>query len=125
FVIGGGEIFERFADLFNKVYLTEVIGDDIKGNAKFDSNFKYPYWRTIRSENFPKADFDDYPSTFSVLEKRDKTTRFRTFPEYLTDADSRRNWIKDNLRGLTAENPKAETQETRQLHFETIEVEPH
>jgi dihydrofolate reductase len=122
FVIGGGEIFERFDDLFNKVYLTEVLGEDISGDAKFDPEFKYPYWRTIQSQKFPKTDFDDYPSTFSILEKRDKTTRFRIFPEYLTDAASRRSWVKDNLRGLTAENPKTAPQEAEQLHFEMIEV---
>jgi dihydrofolate reductase len=124
FVIGGAEIFEKFTDLFNKIYITEVISEQIMGDAKFEYEFKYPYWRKVRTEEFQKTEFDDYPSRFSIFEKRDKTTRFRMFPEYLTDAESRRSWIKQNLPELTAEDHKAEPQESPQLFFETIETKP-
>jgi dihydrofolate reductase len=122
FVIGGAEIFERFSDLFNKIYLTEVIGDDIIGDAKFEFEFKYPYWRTIKTQDFPRTEVDDYPSRFSILEKRDKTTRFRMLPDYFTDAASRRNWIKHNLPQLVTENSKSAVQSTPQLDFGTVEM---
>src|SRR5262249_18373744 len=96
FVIGGAEIFEMFSELFDKVYLTEVLAD-VEGDAKFDLDFKYPYWQKISEENFPQSDVDQYPSRFLVFKKRDKTTRFRIFPDFLTDADSRREWVQQNL----------------------------
>jgi len=102
FVIGGAEIFEMFSDLFNKVYLTEVLAN-VEGDAKFDFEFKYPYWQKIKEENSPQSDMDQYPSRFLVFKKRDKTTRFRIFPDFLTDAESRREWVRQNLPKITNE----------------------
>jgi len=102
FVIGGAEIFDMFSDLFDKVYLTEVLAD-VVGDAKFDLEFKYPYWQKIHEENIPQSDLDEYPSRFLVFKKRDKTTRFRILPDFLTDADSRREWVRQNLPKITNE----------------------
>jgi dihydrofolate reductase len=104
FVVGGEEIFRMFSGLFYKVYLTEVFGE-FAGDAKFDHEFKYPSWQQVSVKDYPKSDFDDYPSRYSVFVKRDKTTRFRIFPDFLTDANSRREWVKQNL-------PKIATQKT-------------
>jgi dihydrofolate reductase len=106
FVIGGAEIFVMFSDLFNKVYLTEVLAD-VEGDAKFEFEFKYPYWQKIKEENFPQSDADQYPSRFLVFKKRDKTTRFRIFPDFLTDADSRRAWVRENLPKITNDRTDA------------------
>jgi dihydrofolate reductase len=96
FVIGGAEIFHMFSDLFEKVYLTEVLAD-VAGDATFDLEFKYPFWQKAKEESFPQSDVDQYPSRFLVFRKRDKTTRFRIFPDFLTDANARREWIRKNL----------------------------
>jgi dihydrofolate reductase len=100
FVIGGEEIFKIFSTLFYKVYLTEVFGE-IQGDATFDSEFRYPFWQRTSVEEFPATEVDDYPSRFSIFEKRDKKTRYRIFPEFLTDAGSRKEWISRNLEKLT------------------------
>jgi dihydrofolate reductase len=98
FVIGGAEIFEMFSDLFNKVYLTEVISDNVVGDTTFDIEFKYPQWKALESRDLPAGPGDQYPSKFSVFAKRDKTTRYRTLPEYFTDAKQRQQWIQQNLK---------------------------
>lgn len=98
FVIGGAEIFEMFRDLFNKVYLTEVIGDDIVGDTTFDIEFKYPQWKALESTDVPAGPDDQYPSKFSVYTKRDKSIRYRILPEYFTDAELRHAWIEQNLK---------------------------
>jgi dihydrofolate reductase len=100
FVIGGAEIFAMFSKLFDKVYLTEVLAD-VAGDARFDLEFKYPYWQKICEESVPLSDVDQYPSRFLVFKKRDKTTRFRIFPDFLTDANARREWVRQNLPKIT------------------------
>jgi dihydrofolate reductase len=99
FVIGGAEIFNMFTDLFYKVYITEVLADGIKGDATFEFEFKYPLWKKVAEEHFPQSEFDEYPSRFRIYEKRDKKTRYRLLPTYLTDANSRRQWLQNNLIG--------------------------
>jgi dihydrofolate reductase len=102
FVIGGAEIFDMFADLFHKVYLTEVLAN-VQGDAVFDFDFKYPYWqKTFEKESLPSA-YDQYPSRFMIYEKRDKSTRFRMLPDFLTDAELRREWISQNINKLSRE----------------------
>src|SRR5947207_3822328 len=107
FVVGGSEVFQRFSDLFNKVYLTEVLADDIKGDATFDFEFKYPKWNLTHKEDIPAGDVDQYPSRYCILEKRDKTTRWQTFPNYLTDAEKRRSWVRRNLPELVGSRSKS------------------
>jgi dihydrofolate reductase len=116
FVVGGEEIFRMFSDLFYKVYLTEVLGD-IVGDAKFDFEFKYPFWKQIFAEDHPRSDVDDYPSRYSVFVKRDKKTRFRIFPDFLTDANSRREWVKQNLPKITAQKTAESAQSSNLLLF--------
>jgi dihydrofolate reductase len=96
FVIGGAEIFEMFSDLFNKVYLTEVLAT-VQGDTTFETEFKYPFWQKISEENLSQSATDEYPSRFAIYEKRDKHTRYRKFPDFLTDATARREWVKQNL----------------------------
>jgi dihydrofolate reductase len=100
FVIGGAEVFAMFSRLFDKVYLTEVLAD-VAGDAQFDLEFKYPYWQKIHEEAVPQSDTDQFPSRFLVFKKRDKTTRFRMFPDFLTDANARREWVRQNLPKIT------------------------
>jgi dihydrofolate reductase len=116
FVVGGEETFKMFSELFYKVYLTEVFGD-IAGDAKFDFEFKYPLWRQDFVEDYPKSDVDDYPSRYSVFVKRDKNTRFRIFPDFLTDAKSRREWVKQNLPKITAQKTSESPQSSNLLLF--------
>jgi dihydrofolate reductase len=97
FVIGGAEIFSIFGELFNKVYLTDVFGDNIIGDTTFDLEFKYPQWKALETIDLPAGPDDQYTSRFSVFAKRDKTTRYRLLPDFFTDAAQRQNWIERKL----------------------------
>jgi dihydrofolate reductase len=116
FVIGGAEIFLMYSELFEKIYLTEVLAD-VEGDAKFDFEFKYPQWKKISEEYFPKSQGDEFPSRYIVFEKRDRTTRYRIFPDFLTDAESRREWIRQNLPRMTENKNGAVLGESKQLLF--------
>jgi dihydrofolate reductase len=106
FVVGGEEIFNMFLGLFNKVYLTEVLAD-VRGDAVFHHEFKYPYWQKTFEEEFSSSNDDEYPSRFLIYEKRDKTTRFETLPDFFTDAELRREWIDQKLNTLSLERKQS------------------
>jgi dihydrofolate reductase len=114
FVIGGAEIFAMFRELFNKVYLTEVLGDNIAGDATFDFEFRYPHWKALRTEDVPAGPHDQYPSKFTVFAKRDKTTRFRMLPDFFTDSKERQRWIQQNLQDHLSQ-PKPHPEPDKQL----------
>jgi dihydrofolate reductase len=121
FVVGGSEVFDMFSNLFEKIYITEVLGEDIEGDAKFEIEFKYPKWDLKKEEFFPKSDFDEYPSRYAVYERRDKTTRYKIFPDFLTSPETRREWIKQNLPRLSSKKlRKREGRPAEMLLFDEI-----
>jgi dihydrofolate reductase len=101
FVIGGAEMYRVFGDLFNKIYLTEVMtGDDLRVEAK-DAVFGYKIdnrkWRTVKTEEIAAGPKDDYPSRFTVLERRTKFVRYVEVENYFTEVDSKRIWVQQQL----------------------------
>jgi len=102
FVIGGSEIFDMFSGLFHKIYITEVLGVDIEGDAKFEIEFRYPKWDLQEERYFPKSELDQYPSRYAVYERRDQTTRYKIFPDFLTSPETRREWVRQNLPRLSS-----------------------
>lgn len=70
FVIGGAQMYSAFFEYINKVYLTEVFSSFIKGDATFDFNFTNEDWKTIKEEEFPATNHDQYPFRISVKRKR-------------------------------------------------------
>ncbi|HVY56959.1 MAG TPA: dihydrofolate reductase [Xanthobacteraceae bacterium] len=102
FVIGGAEVFAMFSDLFETVYLTEVIAE-ITGDARFDLEFESPAWRRIEAESHPASPGDQYPSRFVVYERRERRTRSRNFPDLLADAAARRDWLRRTLPNMIAD----------------------
>jgi dihydrofolate reductase len=101
FVIGGAEMYRIFEDLFNKVYLTEVItGEKITrepDDAIFDFKFDKRKWKTIETNSVPAGPNDDYPSTFTILERRTKHVRYIDVKNYFTEADTKRKWVEEQL----------------------------
>jgi dihydrofolate reductase len=123
FVIGGSEIFEMFSGLFEKIYITEVLGDDIVGDAKFEIDFRYPKWDLKEERYFPKGELDQYPSRYAVYERRDKTTRYKIFPDFLTNPEARREWVKQNLPRLSSKKfKKAEIRQGETLFDEILDA---
>jgi dihydrofolate reductase len=101
FVIGGAEMYRVFGDLFNKIYLTEVITGDDLGVEATDAVFEYKIdnrkWDTLSSEDVPAGPRDDYPSRFMVLERRTKHVRYVEVEDYFTEVDSERFWVQKQL----------------------------
>lgn len=63
-------MYSAFFEYINKVYLTEVFSSFIKGDATFDFNFTNEDWKTIKEEEFPATNHDQYPFRISVKRKR-------------------------------------------------------
>jgi dihydrofolate reductase len=101
FVIGGAEMYRIFEDLFNKIYLTEVLtGDSFRrepNDAVFDYKIDNRQWKTIETQSLPSGDQDDFPSRFTVLERKTKYVRYIEVKNYLTEVYSKNKWINDQL----------------------------
>jgi dihydrofolate reductase len=101
FVIGGAEMYRLFGDLFNKIYVTDVItGDSLSRqpqDAIFDYEIDYRKWQTLESRDIPAGPHDDYPSKYSVLERKDKTVRYVEVEDYYSEVQSKRAWLRHQL----------------------------
>ena len=101
FVIGGSEMYRIFGDLFNKIYLTEVLtGKDLHlqpDDAVFEYKIDNRKWKTIETQDIPLGPEDDYPSRFTVLERRTKYVRYVEVEDYYTETQSRDSWIQKQL----------------------------
>ena len=66
FIIGGGEIYEKFITFADEIYLT-IIDCDVDGDTFFNLDFNE--WIEISSESFKKDDKNEYNYTFKKLER--------------------------------------------------------
>ncbi len=73
-------IFDKF---INKVYLTEVFSNLITGDAKFDIDFDPKTWRTIKEEEHPATNYDQYAFRISVKRKRIDAVREEMIDNFL------------------------------------------
>lgn len=64
FIIGGGEIYEKFITFADEIYLT-IIDCDVDGDTFFNLDFNE--WIEISSESFKKDDKNEYNYTFKKL----------------------------------------------------------
>lgn len=101
FVIGGAEMYRVFGDLFNKIYLTEVLtGDAIRrepSDAIFDYKIDNRKWNTIETLHVPAGPHDDYPSKYTVLERKTKHVRYIEIEDYYTEQQSKKIWLDHQL----------------------------
>jgi len=101
FVIGGAEMYRVFGDLFNKIYLTEVITGDAMRREPNDAIFDYKIdnrkWQTIETEHVPAGPEDDYPSRYTVLERKAKHVRYVEVEDYYTEQQSKKVWLDHQL----------------------------
>jgi len=120
FVIGGAQMYSMFFDYINKVYLTEVFSPYIKGDAKFDFDFDKDEWKTIKEEEFPATNHDQYPFRVSVKRKRKDLIREEMIDKFLKPADELR-LLLDRAQlttGITADEKFEEAAEQFALNFE-------
>ena len=66
FIIGGGEIYEKFITFADEIYLT-IIDCDVDGDTFFNLDFNE--WIEISSESFKKDEKIEYNYTFKKLVK--------------------------------------------------------
>ena len=66
FIIGGGEIYEKFITFADEIYLT-IIDCDVDGDTFFNLDFNE--WIGISSESFKKDEKNEYNYTFKKLVK--------------------------------------------------------
>jgi dihydrofolate reductase len=101
FVIGGAEMYRIFGELFNKVFLTEVLTRRALRREPDDAVFDYKFdgrkWKTIESTAIPEGPSDDFPSRFSILERKAKRVRYLDVEDFYTEAESRKKWVEEQL----------------------------
>ena len=101
FVIGGSEMYRVFGDVFNKIYLTEVLtGADLvrqPSDAVFEYKIDNRKWQTIETHDVPAGPNDDFPSRYSVLERRTKNVRYIEVKDYYTEVQTRQRWLQEQL----------------------------
>jgi dihydrofolate reductase len=97
FVIGGEQMYRLFADLGNRVHLTEVFAPLPReaGDAHFDRQFDRRKWEITHEEHLPVGPNDDYPSSYTIYERRTKTVRCVELERYFTEGRDRERWISD------------------------------
>jgi len=104
FVIGGTQMFQIFNDLFNKVYLTEVLTEDAliqkQDDATFDYQFDRRKWKAGETISVPAGPNDDFPSEYTVYERRTKYIRYIEVRDYYTEVQTKKKWIDEQLKVL-------------------------
>jgi dihydrofolate reductase len=68
FIIGGGDLFDQAIDMADRIYLTQV-------HASLDADVYFPEfspadWLETESAYVEADEKNEYPSTFSILEKK-------------------------------------------------------
>jgi dihydrofolate reductase len=112
FVIGGAEMYRIFGELFNKVYLTEVLTKRVLRREPDDAVFEYKFdgrkWKTIESSIVPAGLSDDFPSKFSILERKAKQVRYLDVEDFYTEAESKKKWVEEQLERIERRRTKRE-----------------
>ena len=117
FVIGGEQMYQLFSKLGNRVHLTEVFAPLPReaGDAYFDREFDGRKWEILSQENVDAGPNDEYPSRYTVYDRRTKRVRYVELEDYFTLGQDRERWVSeqyDKVRSSIAHGavPKREHQ---------------
>ena len=69
FIIGGGMIYRQCVDIVNTIYLTRV-HTEIEGGDTFFPQLDMNNWEIINMEMTEADKYNDFPTTFMVLENK-------------------------------------------------------
>jgi dihydrofolate reductase len=126
FVIGGEQMYKLYGRLCNRIHLTQIFSPmkPRPGDAIFDYPLDGRQWKTLIEEEIPAGPKDDFPSRYTVLDRKFKTVRYVELEDFYTGSTERRRWVTSQLK--TIENSIAKGLELRaptQLHMfeETID----
>jgi dihydrofolate reductase len=106
FVIGGEHIFSIYRHLVSKVWLTEVYGGRINGDAKFEDDFHRREWRYFREDDHPASEKDEYPFRISVLLRWKSIHRERLREEFVRRNPDIEEWLEDYSELLRQESER-------------------
>ncbi len=129
FVIGGSEMFAMFRKFINRIHLTEVFdGRDYSNQnaAYFDLQFDHRQWKTIEEQDIPAGPHDDFPTRYTILERRDKTVRYLELDHFYTDAEVKKTWLTEQVKFIR-ENPGDQPSSLPPLQYTmfTETTDPH
>ncbi|HEY0331921.1 MAG TPA: dihydrofolate reductase [Rhodopseudomonas sp.] len=95
FVIGGEQMYELFAELGNRIHLTEVFTQLPReaGDSHFDQEFDGRKWRATQEEEIPAGPNDEYPSRYTIYDRRIKTVRYVELEDYFTSSENQETWV--------------------------------
>lgn len=95
FVIGGEQMYGLFSPLSNRVHLTEVFAPLPRnaGDAHFDQKFDRRKWNVLSKEDVPAGPNDEYPSRYTIYDRRTKTVRYVELGDHLTSGGDKKRWI--------------------------------
>jgi len=97
FVIGGEQMYRLFSKLGNRVHLTEVFAPLPReaGDAYFDREFDRRKWKVLFEEDVPAGPSDDYPSRYTVYDRRAKRVRYVELEDFFTAGHDRERWVSE------------------------------
>lgn len=102
FVIGGEQMFANFSKLGNRVHLTEIFAPMPReaGDSYFDQEFDGRKWRTLEELEVPAGPYDDYPSRYTLFDRKVKTIRYVELEDYLTSGQEQEQWISEQYKKI-------------------------
>jgi dihydrofolate reductase len=97
FVIGGEQMYQLFSKLGNRVHLTEVFAPLTRqaGDAHFDREFDRRKWKVLFEEEVPAGPNDEYPSRYTIYDRKTRTVRYVELEDYFTEGRHRERWVAD------------------------------
>jgi dihydrofolate reductase len=123
FVIGGGVVYEEFKQTFNKIYLTEVYGPRIVGDAHFNYDFDPKEWTLESEDRIASSEADEFPFSFKVLKKREarRYDRSRSLSSFLTLDGNLKTWELEQLEKTRL--PKTRDRKSHKLQLELPNID--
>lgn len=99
FVIGGEQMYKLFGRLCNRIHLTQIFAKlkPRPDDAIFEFEVDGRQWKTLHEEEIPIGPHDEFPSRYTVLDRRFKTVRYVELEDFYTDIANRRRWVASQL----------------------------
>lgn len=116
FIIGGENVYSTFEKQVNIVHLTLVFAD-VKGDAYFRMRFPPKEWKIKEEIDYPKTDFDEYPSRYVIHERKERHYRYRYLRQFYTDKLSKVEWVSKLVRTHKEKIDSYEHQFQEELNF--------
>ncbi len=102
FVIGGEQMYKLYGRLCNRIHLTQIF-TPMKpqlGDSVFEYETDGRQWRTLVEEEIPAGPQDEFPSRYTVLDRKFKTVRYVELEDFYTGGADRRKWIANQLQTI-------------------------